>query len=145
MGYHDELPTYKKMTELRKLRDELCLYAESIKRSRRFDCGVVVDDPEEYQKCETETQRLLSNIRDDEAAIAAKLKSYTEEWHTKFHPLWGALFNAGYQDSRFAFYVSNYACLYTSKATNLGLLSPDRAFRTRLEMISHDSILADDD
>jgi hypothetical protein len=48
----------------------------------------------------------------------------------------------GYQDSRFAFYVQNYACLYTSRATNLGLATPARSFRTSLEILPHDRLLA---
>lgn len=49
---------------------------------------------------------------------------------------------AGYQDSRFGYFVKNYACLYTSKATNLGLASAARAFRTSGELLPHDNILS---
>lgn len=54
------------------------------------------------------------------------------------------MFNSGYQDSRLAFYVQNYACLYTSKASNFGLVSRARSFRThQVDMLSHDKLLAD--
>jgi hypothetical protein len=66
----------------------------------------------------------------------------TKQWHRAFHPVWGAMFHSGYQDSRFAFYVQNYACLYTSRATNLGLASVDKSFRTKMEMLPHDKLLA---
>jgi len=51
-------------------------------------------------------------------------------------------FVAGYQDSRFGYFVKNYACLYTSKATNLGLASAARAFRTSGELLPHDNMLS---
>jgi hypothetical protein len=75
--------------------------------------------------------------------IKAKLSDLADQWHSSFHPVWGAMFNAGYQDSRFAFYVQNYACVYTSKATNLGLASNAKSFRTSLEMLPHDKLLDD--
>jgi hypothetical protein len=52
-------------------------------------------------------------------------------------------FVAGYQDSRFGYFVKNYACLYTSKATNLGLASTSRAFRTSGELLPHDNLMTD--
>jgi 5'-nucleotidase len=61
-----------------------------------------------------------------------------------FAQVWGAMFNAGYQDSRFAFYVQNYACLYTSRATNLGLASTAHSFRTSIDILPHDRLLASD-
>jgi len=54
------------------------------------------------------------------------------------------MFSAGYQDSRLAYFVTNYACLYTAKATNLGLSSTTRSFRTSGEALPHDKLLVDD-
>ena len=36
-----------------------------------------------------------------------------------FHAPWGQMFKTGYQDSRFAKQVSDYACIYTSQARAL--------------------------
>ena len=47
------------------------------------------------------------------------LSSALEARHESFHPLWGQLFKAGHQNSRWAQQVQDYACLYTSHATNL--------------------------
>lgn len=115
--------------ELRRLLEELAVYQEDILRT---------EDVRDLTVKET-----LSELAQDISVIKAKLKSMTEAWHHSFHPVWGAMFNAGYQDSRFAFYVNNYACLYTSKATNLGLASTSRSFRTSLEILPHDRLLTD--
>ena len=117
------------MLELRRLLEELTVYREDILRTKDGRDLVV--------------QETLSELAQDITLIKDKLKSLTETWHHSFHPVWGAMFNAGYQDSRFAFYVNNYACLYTSKATNLGLASTSRSFRTSLEILPHDRLLTD--
>jgi hypothetical protein len=37
----------------------------------------------------------------------------------------------------------NYACLYTSKATNLGLTALSKSFRTSGELLPHDNEMTD--
>lgn len=117
------------MSEIRRLMEELTVYHEDILRTGDLNDAAV--------------QTTLSELAQDIVTIKETLKDMTESWHKSFHPVWGAMFNSGYQDSRFAFYVNNYACLYTSKATNLGLASTDRSFRTSLEILPHDRLLTD--
>ncbi len=62
----------------------------------------------------------------------------------KFNPVWGQLFKAGHQDSNFAQQVCDYACLYTSKASNLGMSAPDRPFRPFADNMPHDRQLSDE-
>jgi 5'-nucleotidase len=127
--FSETIPLARKISDLRDLRDEISMKAEEIRRTED------VTDPKVEQK--------LSEMEQDDATIKATLTDLAEAWHGSFHPIWGAMFNAGYQDSRFAFYVENYACLYTSRATNLGLASTDRSFRTTLERLPHDRLLAE--
>jgi len=88
----------------------------------------------------------MQNLQEDDEKIRVKLTSMAKEYHLSFHPVWGMMFQAGYQDSRLAYFVTNYACLYTAKATNLGLTSTQRVFRTSGEMLPHDKkILALDE
>lgn len=117
------------ISTLRKLREELSIYQEEIRLK-------------EDVKSE-EVQQKLKEIKEEDGLVKEKLSALAAQWHGAFHPIWGAMFNAGYQDSRFAFYVQNYACLYTSRATNLGLASTSRSFRTGLEMLPHDRLLDD--
>ena len=68
------------------------------------------------------------------------------EYHSKFNPLWGQLFKAGHMESRFAKQVTDYACLYTSKASNLRFASPNRPFRPiPRDSVPHESIIAEPD
>ena len=130
--FHENLPTYKKIQELRRMRDELDMYADEV---RSGALGFSDDEQKD----------ILEEIEKEEKAIKAATVKFADEWHSAFHPIWGALFNAGYQDSRFAFYVQNYACLYTSEATNLGLVSSIRSFRTSSDILPHDGLMIDEE
>lgn len=126
--FDSNLPLLKQITELRKLRDELSSLGDAL--------GQKGDNDEK-------TMMILKEMKEDDIAIKAKLTDMAERWHASFHPIWGALFLAGYQDSRFGFFVQNYACLYTARATNLGLSFTSRSFRTSSEMLPHDKLLGD--
>lgn len=121
----------RNIDSLRKLRDELNQYGEQAKRTM---------DPSDPKLL-----KILDGVEQDDKVVKSKLTELAEQWHQAHHPVWGAMFNAGYQDSRFAFFVGNYACLYTSKATNLGLCSADHSFRTTSEGLMHDKLLGSAD
>ena len=128
-AFAETLPIRKKIEYLRRLREELSRKAEEIRRT---------SDAEE-----TSVQQILQEMDEDDAAIKSTLSPLVEQWHRSFHPVWGAMFNAGYQDSRFAFFVQNYSCLYTSRASNLGLQSAKKSFRTVMESVPNDRLVFD--
>eukprot|EP00934_Nitzschia_sp_Nitz4_P005409 Nitzschia sp. Nitz4//scaffold33_size148984//21076//23231//NITZ4_002913-RA/size148984-processed-gene-0.156-mRNA-1//-1//CDS//3329548382//5399//frame0 len=126
--FHHKLPMRLKIERLRLLREELLARADELRS------GLDADSPE--------TKKLLNEMSHDDGLLKSALAELASRWHAAFHPIWGAMFNAGYQGSRFAFYVENYACLYTSKASNLGLISKQKCFRTAVELVPHDRMLA---
>jgi hypothetical protein len=69
------------------------------------------------------------------------IKAACKEYHRRFHPVWGKIFEAGFQESRFAKQVSTYACIYTTKASNLGIVSPERWFRVVRDTLPHDTLI----
>jgi len=123
------LPLRKKIEYLRRLREELSRKAEDIRRTQ--------DNSDAY------VQKLLQEMEDDDTIIKSTLSPLVEQWHRSFHPLWGSTFTAGYQDSRFSFFVQNYSCLYTSRASNLGLVSTKKSFRTVMETVPNDRLVSD--
>ncbi|KAG8469833.1 hypothetical protein KFE25_006288 [Diacronema lutheri] len=72
------------------------------------------------------------------AAAKATLAERVLAYHRKFHPHWGQLFKTGYQNSRFAQQVENYACLYAARASHLGFYSPRTRFHTIVDEMPHD-------
>eukprot|EP00579_Thalassiosira_antarctica_P001816 CAMPEP_0201867902 /NCGR_PEP_ID=MMETSP0902-20130614/1988_1 /ASSEMBLY_ACC=CAM_ASM_000551 /TAXON_ID=420261 /ORGANISM="Thalassiosira antarctica, Strain CCMP982" /LENGTH=648 /DNA_ID=CAMNT_0048393167 /DNA_START=98 /DNA_END=2044 /DNA_ORIENTATION=- len=131
--FQTQMGSRKSITELRKLRDELNSYADSLRRE------MATASFSESRHME----KKLEQIEEDDGKVKDKLTEAHREYHSSFHPRWGQMFVAGYQDSRFGYFVKNYACLYTSKATNLGLASTSRAFRTSGELLPHDNLLSD--
>jgi 5'-nucleotidase len=127
--FTENAPLATQITTIRQLREELGLLVEDIRRHE--DCT------------DKQVQEKLDSLAEQDHLLKSELTKMTRDWHRAFHPIWGAMFHAGYQDSRFAYYVANYACLYTSRATNLGLASSDRGFRTSMEMLPHDRLLND--
>ena len=68
----------------------------------------------------------------------AELREAILELHEAFHPVWGQLFKAGHQNSRWAQQVEDYACLYTSHVSNLADASPEVSFRALSDLMPHD-------
>ena len=123
-NFHKQLPLQLQIKKLRNLRDELSSYADQIRQANDLN--------------DKEAQDKLKRAEDDDIKLVAVLKKLALQYHLSFHPIWGMMFSAGYQDSRLAYFVTNYACLYTAKATNLGLASTTRHFRTSGEALPHD-------
>ena len=128
--FYKQQPLQRNIQKLRTLRDELSIYADTIRRDSDVN--------------DEELQSKLAQIQNDDEKVAEKLREMALAYHRAFHPIWGMMFSAGYQDSRLAYFVTNYACLYTAKATNLGLASTNRSFRTSGEALPHDKLLSDD-
>jgi hypothetical protein len=72
--------------------------------------------------------------------LKQQVRSLTNRFNAKFNQNWGQLFKAGHQESRFAKQVTDYACLYTSRATNLGMVNPNRPFRPVFDTMPHDQV-----
>ncbi|KAL7488312.1 hypothetical protein ACHAW6_013952 [Cyclotella cf. meneghiniana] len=132
--FQKQLQLRNSIMELRKLRDEFSQYKDMLTRDFESSCDDGMSD---------EWESLFSQIEEDDFMVKQKLSDASLEYHSAFHPRWGQMFVAGYQDSRFGYFVKNYACLYTSKATNLGLASMSRSFRTSGELLPHDNEMSD--
>lgn len=78
------------------------------------------------------------------AEIKVKQRRLDELYNNFFNDKWGQLFKAGNQESRFARNVFDFACLYTSKASNIGKVSSNKQFRPVQDFLPHDQILLDD-
>jgi HAD superfamily 5'-nucleotidase-like hydrolase len=127
--FSQSLPLRTKVEYLRRLREELSRNTEEIRRAQDNE--------------DTSVQNLLQEMDEDDSTIKSTLSPLVEQWHRSFHPLWGAMFNAGYQDSRFSFFVQNYSCLYSSRASNLGLVTTQKSFRTVMDMCPSDRLIFD--
>ncbi|KAJ0925873.1 putative 5'-nucleotidase [Helianthus annuus] len=73
------------------------------------------------------------------ARVRAAHQEAQRSFHQQFHPVWGQIMKAGFQNSRFAHQVERFACLYTSQVGNLGLYSPNKYYRPVENFMVHES------
>jgi HAD superfamily 5'-nucleotidase-like hydrolase len=135
----------QRLRDMRLLRDELDemidraeweLHCEYERSEHEADPHA---DPSRRQRIEALRQSVETaetELREVKAALAAE----TERYHRRFHPVWGQLFKTGYQNSRFAEQVEQYACLYTSRVSNLRFVSPEITFRCMSDQCPHDRL-----
>ena len=124
-----EILTHKRSrslrTELLALRREQFLLESRVDKTQ--EGGSIYDN-------DGEVDALLERL----AVLNEEIENKLDHYNQAFHPRWGPLFKAGFQESRFAIQVSDYACMYTSRASNLGLVSPLRPFRSVRDKMPHD-------
>lgn len=83
-------------------------------------------------------QEQANTLRETTKALSRKIRSGMEAVSAAYHPRFGPLFRAGFQESRFAVQITDYACVYTSRASNLGFVSPMRPLRPPRDLLPHD-------
>eukprot|EP00596_Hydrurales_sp_CCMP1899_P005462 CAMPEP_0119034716 /NCGR_PEP_ID=MMETSP1177-20130426/1734_1 /TAXON_ID=2985 /ORGANISM="Ochromonas sp, Strain CCMP1899" /LENGTH=440 /DNA_ID=CAMNT_0006992373 /DNA_START=349 /DNA_END=1671 /DNA_ORIENTATION=+ len=128
--YKKELTLGVEVMNMRRLQDDLDEYLDLLQKR------IAMGD-------ETEFVDQLSEARNKADELKITLKNLADLYDSKFNPTWGQLFKAGQSQSRFSKQVSDYACLYTSRASNLGTVSPNRSFRPVQDFVPHDQVLFD--
>ncbi|MFO0563757.1 MAG: HAD-IG family 5'-nucleotidase [Polyangiales bacterium] len=73
-------------------------------------------------------------LREDEERGRALERMIDE----RFHHGWGSLFKEGVEVSSFGDQVEEYACLYTTKVSNLGCYSPTHYYRSPRDYMPHE-------
>jgi HAD superfamily 5'-nucleotidase-like hydrolase len=126
--YRDEFKRYEELLQMKdELDDELQklqIELDSLLTSHSKTKG---QRPAAIDALKKTIQTLMQKRDSTREALRRSMKKY----HHNFHRTWGQLMKTGHQNSRFAAQVENYACLYTSKLTNLRNYSPNFQFQER--------------
>lgn len=128
-----EVSSYKMMTT------ELREYGQ-LMRHKALREGLIGLRPEGNQS-EEEAFALDALLATELQSLRARIKLLEGRLDRLCHPRWGALFRAGSQQSSLGHQVTDYACLYTSRPSNLGMTSPFRPFRPNPGRLPHDDFL----
>jgi len=72
-----------------------------------------------------------------EKKVLAQLDDRLE---SAFNPTWGSIFRDGYQQTRFADQIQQYACAYTGRISNLYLVDPTTALYAPVPTLPHERI-----
>jgi len=98
-------------------------------------------DPEAHARLEELRKREkadLEKLRRALKAASGEADQLEDEVEHGFNPFWGLLFKEGVEKSRFGELVEKYACIYTSRVSNLGLYSPMQYFRSARDFMPHE-------
>jgi 5'-nucleotidase len=108
------------------IRYQQVLFRAAVKRSGD-------DDPEAVTLRRT-IDRLKGTLRELDASTRAMHKATD----AAFHPYWGSLFKQGLELSSFGDQVEEYACLYTSRVSNLANYPPAHFYRSPRDLMPHE-------
>jgi hypothetical protein len=89
---------------------------------------------EERRRHKYELERLRRGLRQANE-VGDQLEADIE---AGFNRYWGLLFKEGHENSRFGEQVEKYACLYTSRVSNLLHYSPMQYFRSPRDLMAHE-------
>ena len=90
------------------------------------------------QEAKQQAKSTLDSLRGRERMIAEECASLEASIDRAYNPYWGATFRERTENSRFGQQVSDYADLYTSRASNFLSYSPLRYFRAPRRQMPHE-------
>jgi hypothetical protein len=138
-GHREELGELARLEGTRtQLEDAVASHRTALNQAeRRRDRGGNGDPAgleAEARRLRGELERLRGALRDAGERIAVLARALD----TGVNPTWGFLFKEGNENSRFGEQVEDYACLYTSRASNFGYYSPMERFRSPRAAMPHE-------
>jgi 5'-nucleotidase len=80
----------------------------------------------------------IDRLRGELKRTNAEHRALETETDAAFNPHWGPLFREGYEISKFGEQVEAYACVYTSRVSNLRFYSPMQYFRGPRDRMPHE-------
>ncbi len=95
---------------------------------------------EMLERTHARVRRRLDRLRAYESETLETLEKRTREVDEAFNPYWGSSFSERYDTSRFGAQVENYACIYTSRVSNLRFVSPAKYFLSPHNSPPHTSV-----
>ncbi|HEY2517454.1 MAG TPA: HAD-IG family 5'-nucleotidase [Polyangiaceae bacterium] len=117
-----------------RLEDELRFYQARYKELTSRKNGNAAAAEAERVRVKRAVERIRGLMRQVDVEQTA-IETRTD---LRFHPYWGSLLKEGNEQSSFGAQVEEYACLYTSRVSNLLLYSPQQHFRSPRDVMAHE-------
>ena len=133
---------HKKSAELEakreELEDQLRYYQQRYKElTRRLEDGANGATPQ-IEVDRSRVKRAVERVRGLLRAVDAEASQIEREIDRRFHPYWGSLLKESSETSSFGDQVEEYACIYTSRVSNLLAYSPLQYFRSPRDLLPHE-------
>jgi 5'-nucleotidase len=94
--------------------------------------------PSNHEAERGRAKRAVERIRGQLRQVDAEAGGIEREIAQRFHPYWGSLLKEANETSSFGDQVEEYACLYTSRVSNLLAYSPLQYFRSPRDLLPHE-------
>jgi HAD superfamily 5'-nucleotidase-like hydrolase len=138
-GHRDVLGELARLERLRvQLEDAVASHRTALNQAERrrdkappAEAARLEEDPRRIRR---ELEALRGALRD----AGARIDELDRALEVGVNPTWGFLFKEGHENSRFGEQVEDYACLYTSRASNFGFYSPIERFRSPRAAMPHE-------
>lgn len=95
---------------------------------------------DELARLRRQLRSTFDERRKDLRLVVDRRESLSDEVERLFNPFWGSVFKEGAENSRFGKQVESYACLYTSRVSNLLFYSPQQYFRAPRHWMAHEKL-----
>jgi HAD superfamily 5'-nucleotidase-like hydrolase len=95
-------------------------------------------DAAQLEAAKKSARELLEDLRAQMRETLAEQETLERQIECAFNPYWGAIFREGAENSRFGEQVEDYACVYTSRASNFLAYSPLQYFRSPRDHMPHE-------
>jgi 5'-nucleotidase len=127
-------------TKREELEDQLRFYQQRFKDiSRKLEeNSISLSDRAVLEAERGRLKRSVERIRGQMRVVEADTNSLERKIDEQFHPFWGSLLKEANDRSSFGDQVEEYACLYTSRVSNLGAYSPLQHFRSARDRMAHE-------
>ncbi len=133
---------YDKLKQLEIIDEEGQLLSSRIAyNERNADIALKRGDIRRSQQVLKDNQKIsakLGSTQKIRVTLEIELKRLIEEREFSAHPVWGELMKAGLEQSRFAAQLEDYACVYSSRVSNLRFYSPFKRFTAPPELLPHE-------
>mmetsp|Transcript_5816 Transcript_5816/g.7856 ORF Transcript_5816/g.7856 Transcript_5816/m.7856 type:complete len:242 (+) Transcript_5816:668-1393(+) len=139
-----ELESELRTLSRKEIRDKMHLFQtlhqtrESLEDSiQRIDWALCQQKEKLSREARKKLMRQVIEFSDERDQCRSVQGNELRVYHETFHPIWGQIMLTGYQSSRFAHQVQQFACLYTSHVGNLGGYSPEKIYRSKADFMPH--------
>jgi len=123
-----------------RLEDEINLYKTRLNSLERRLAQADLEPKERdgYEAERREAKRMLEKLRRAGREVGEEVERLSDVVELGFNRYWGLVFKEGPENSRFGEQIEDYACIYTSRVSNLLHYSPMQYFRAPRAMMPHE-------
>lgn len=138
----EKLAELSRLEEVRvRIEDEIAVHRSALNALDRRLEREGVPDGKDRERMEEERRRQkaeMESLRQARRDAEERVRDLERGLEDGIHPVWGLTFKEGNENSRFGEQIEVYACIYTSRVSNLVFYSPMQYYRSPRAAMPHE-------